>query len=137
MGPKKRRPLWWLVLLQGLAGLALGLLAIVAPLATAVALAYLFAAWAVLTGAFEIEAAIRLRDEIPGAGEWLLGLSGLLSVLLGVAILIAPGAGLLTWALIIGAYALAAGVLLLIVALRLRKSAASGGGTVGTPQNQV
>src|SRR4028119_369607 len=51
---EKHRRRWWALLLQGLAGVALGLLALVQPVATAVALVYLFAAWAILTGALEI-----------------------------------------------------------------------------------
>jgi uncharacterized membrane protein HdeD (DUF308 family) len=71
-----------------------------------------------VTGVLEIVAAIQMRKYI--TGEWLLALSGVASVLFGVALLINPAIGLLTLALIIGAYAVVFGVLLLLLGFRLR-----------------
>ncbi|MDB5059860.1 MAG: hypothetical protein JWO59_3332, partial [Chloroflexi bacterium] len=66
----------------------------------------------------------RLRQEI--TGEWLLGLTGLLSVIFGLLLIIFPGAGALTVVWLIGIYALLFGVLLLGLALRLRNGGALG-----------
>jgi uncharacterized membrane protein HdeD (DUF308 family) len=85
---------------------------------TALALVMLIGAWSIIIGAAEIAAAVRLRRQIEG--EWLLGLSGVLSVLFGILLLIAPGAGMVALAIWIGAYAIALGVLLVALALRLR-----------------
>ena len=76
-------PFPWGVLLAGLAGVAVGIVTFLSPGLTALALLYLIAAWAIVRGIFEIIAAIQLRKEIDN--EWLLGLSGLLSVALGAA----------------------------------------------------
>jgi uncharacterized membrane protein HdeD (DUF308 family) len=112
---RKRR--WWPLLLQGLVGIAAGIIAFIWPDITAVALLYLIAAWAVITGIFEIVAAVQLRKEIEG--EWLLALGGMASVIFGVLLMVFPSAGVLTVIWLIGAYAAAFGVLLLIVAFRL------------------
>jgi uncharacterized membrane protein HdeD (DUF308 family) len=109
---------WWALLIEGLLGLAAGVLTLLWPGLTALALLYLIAAWAVATGVFEIAAATRLRKEI--AGEWLLTLGGILSVGFGLALVLRPAAGALALIWLIGAYALGSGILLLVLALRLR-----------------
>jgi uncharacterized membrane protein HdeD (DUF308 family) len=113
---KKER--WGAMLLQGLVGLIAGAIAIFSPGIGALALTYLVAAWALVTGAFEIAAAIRLRKAIKG--EWLLLLAGLLSIVFAVLVAIFPGAGALTLVWWLGAYALAYGVVSLVLALRVR-----------------
>ena len=82
---------WWALLTEGLLGVGAGILTLAWPGLTALALLYLIAAWAVVTGAFEIAAAVRLRKEIEG--EWLLALGGILSVGLGLTLALRPGAG--------------------------------------------
>jgi uncharacterized membrane protein HdeD (DUF308 family) len=77
------------------------------------------AAWAVLTGIMEIVAAIRLRREI--RNEWMLGFGGALSIVLGFLMLFQPGAGGLVITLMVGAYALIFGILLLALSFRLRR----------------
>jgi uncharacterized membrane protein HdeD (DUF308 family) len=113
---------WWLLLVQGILGVLAGLVAIFWPGLTALALLYFIAAWAIVTGIMEIVAAVRLRQEIEG--EWALGLSGLLSVIFGVLLVVLPApAGLLSLVWLIGAYAVATGVLLVILAFRVRSEA--------------
>lgn len=109
---------WWMRLLEGVVGIAAGVTTLIWPGITALALLYLIAAWALVTGAFEIAAAIRLRRVIPG--EWLLVLSGITSIALGIALVIFPGPGALVLVLSIGAYALVSGALLIALSLRLR-----------------
>jgi uncharacterized membrane protein HdeD (DUF308 family) len=112
---------WGMLLLQGVIGIAAGFVALFIPGLTALALLYLIAAWAILTGATEIAAAVRLRKHIEG--EWVLALSGVLSILLGAFLFFFPGPGALAVVLWIGAYAMVYGILLMVLGFRLRKLA--------------
>jgi len=71
-----------------------------------------------ITGAFEIAAAVRLRRYIKG--EWLLALSGVMSLLFGILVFAFPGAGAVGIAWVLGIYAAAAGMVLIALGLRLR-----------------
>jgi uncharacterized membrane protein HdeD (DUF308 family) len=112
-----RQP-WWLLVLEGLVGIGIGVLTLVAPGVTALALLFYIAIWAIATGVLQIAAAIALREEIEG--EWLLGLGGLASVLFGALLVARPGAGALAVLWLIGAWALVFGVLLVILSFRVR-----------------
>ena len=112
---------FWALLIVGLLGIGAGVVTFMWPAITAIALLVIIAAWAVVMGICEIVAAIRLRREIQG--EWLLGLSGLLSVVLGLFLIVQPGAGALALIWVIGIYAIVFGVLLIALGLRLRKHA--------------
>ena len=109
---------WWIVLIQGLAGVGAGLVTLLWPGITALALLAVVAAWALVIGGLEIAAAIRLRKVI--TGEWLLVLSGIASITLGVLLALFPGPGALALVIWIGAYAIVSGVLLVALAVRLR-----------------
>ena len=78
----------------------------------------MIAAWALVTGIFEIVAAVRLRKLI--RGEWLLALGGVISFALGVLLLVFLAAGLLTIVFWTGAYAIMFGAAFLVLGLRLR-----------------
>jgi uncharacterized membrane protein HdeD (DUF308 family) len=81
----------------------------------------LVAAWALVTGLLQIGTALRLRKQL--TGEWALLGNGVLSVLFGVLLLLAPLLGTLVLSCWIGAYAFAFGILLAVLAFRLRRSA--------------
>jgi uncharacterized membrane protein HdeD (DUF308 family) len=108
----------WTVL-AGILGIAAGVVAAVWPGITALVLLVLIASWAIVTGAFEIVAAYRLREQIEG--EAMLALGGALSIAFGVLALLMPGAGALAVVWLIGAYAVATGIVLLIAAYRLNQ----------------
>ena len=113
-------PRWWLALV-GVFGIAAGVLTVLWPQITAVVLLMFIAAWAIAMGVMQIVGAIKLRNEI--GGEWLLIASGVLSVLFGVMLIAWPGAGALAMVLVIGAFAIMFGILMIGFSLRLRRHA--------------
>ena len=109
---------WWLAII-GLLGIAAGLVTFMMPGLTAVLLLLFIAGWAIATGVFQIIGAIKLRKEIDN--EWLLILGGIISVLFGVSMMLAPGAGALALVWVIGTYSVVIGAIFVALALRLRK----------------
>jgi uncharacterized membrane protein HdeD (DUF308 family) len=117
-GAAKPVPTWWLVVV-GVLGILAGLLTFLWPGITALVLIFFIGGWAIAHGIFEIIGAIKLRKEIDN--EWWLILAGALSVLFGIIVIAAPGAGALALLWVIGAYSLVFGILLVGLSLRLRK----------------
>ncbi len=118
---------------EGVLGLVVGLIAVIAPHAALRFLSIMIGLWALLTGALEIAAAIGTRSvdvSVPaarGAGgdgrvNWLLGIAGALSLILGGILVFSPGAGVVLITVLIGVYALGFGIALIALALRLRRA---------------
>jgi uncharacterized membrane protein HdeD (DUF308 family) len=103
---------------QGILSAILGILVFSWPGLTALALLYFIAVWAIIIGAVQIVSAVQLRREI--ANEWFLGITGALSVLFGLICFIYPRSGALAVIWIIGIYALLFGIMLIMLAFRLR-----------------
>jgi uncharacterized membrane protein HdeD (DUF308 family) len=108
----------WLAV-ESVAGVLIGVVTFAWPQATTLVLLWLIAAWAVVTGVVEVVAAVRLRREIQG--EWVLALSGVLSVLFGIALVAWPATGALALVTLIGAFAIVYGLALVMLSLRLRR----------------
>jgi uncharacterized membrane protein HdeD (DUF308 family) len=109
---------WGWMLVEGIVGIGAGLIAFFMPGVGALAIVWLVAAWAVITGVLEIGAAIRLRKIIEG--EWMLMLAGVLAILLGFFIMSRPGLGALLLTTWLGVYAIFAGIVTLFLAFRVR-----------------
>lgn len=120
-GSKGAGTSWWISLLEGLAGILVGVLTFFWPGATLMAMILLIAFWALLTGILEIIAAIRLRKAI--SDEWFLALSGAISILFGLILVISPGVGAVALVWIIGAYAIFFGMLMVFLGFKLKKLA--------------
>jgi uncharacterized membrane protein HdeD (DUF308 family) len=114
----------WLLLAEGVLGVLAGLITFFWPGMTALFLLFVISAWAIFTGLLKVVMAIFFRREVENA--WLMGLSGVLSVLFGVILAVLPGAGLLSLVWLIGIYALIVGVVLIVLGFRMRGQHASG-----------
>ncbi len=109
---------WWLSVLEGIVGIIAGIFALLFPGLAREALVLIIAVWAIVTGIFQIVAAIRLREQIQG--ELWLGLAGVASILYGVVLFLFPDAGALSLVWLIGGFAIVFGAFLLVMGWRLR-----------------
>jgi uncharacterized membrane protein HdeD (DUF308 family) len=108
----------WAHVVEGILQIAAGLASLRWPSVLVFSLSYLIAAWAMVIGVLRIIAAVRLRRAI--AGEWLLALTGLGTIALGLLFLSVPAAGAVAAVLWLGAYALVMGIALMALGWRLR-----------------
>jgi uncharacterized membrane protein HdeD (DUF308 family) len=112
------RARWGALIVLGVLGILAGVVAFVWPGITAITLVWIFAFWAIVAGVLQVSAAIRLRREVQG--EWLWIVSGLCTAVLGVLLLISPGAGALSLVWLIASLAVAWGILLVMLAFKLK-----------------
>jgi uncharacterized membrane protein HdeD (DUF308 family) len=109
---------WGWLLAEGIIGIVIGVITFFSVSTTALVLLYLIAFWAILTGIAEVVQAVQLRRVI--SNEWMLILGGAASVIFGLLLVIFPGTGALAVTWLIGLYAIIFGILLLVLAWRLR-----------------
>jgi uncharacterized membrane protein HdeD (DUF308 family) len=107
---------WGLLILEGIVDLAAGIVAVVWPAITLVALVWIVAVWAIISGALMLGAAFSLNIDY---GRWWLALGGVASIIFGILLIIEPFIGAVVLTLWIGAYALIFGVFLLVLAFQL------------------
>ncbi|HUL61514.1 MAG TPA: HdeD family acid-resistance protein [Methanocella sp.] len=115
---RRHEDYWWARLLHGLVSIAAGVAVFAWPGITLLVLAYIIAAYAIVTGILEILGAIELRKAIKG--ELLMLLSGLLLIAIGVLLIWRPGIGLIAMVQTIGIFAIAYGIVIAVLALRMR-----------------
>jgi uncharacterized membrane protein HdeD (DUF308 family) len=113
----ERNTYWVPYVLGGLGGIAIGAVTFFRPGVTALILVYFIAVWAIVTGIFQLVVSVDQAGEVKG--DWLIGLTGLLSIAFGTLIAIFPGSGALAILWLIGAYAIVLGVIQLVAAYRL------------------
>jgi uncharacterized membrane protein HdeD (DUF308 family) len=126
---------WGWLAFEGVASVIAGLLILLVPGLSAIALVFFIAAWSVITGVAQVVTAVRLRKQI--RHEWLLGLSGALSMAFGILVAAFPRAGALAIVVWIAAYAIVFGALMVALSLRLRAYGRHGERhvpTTGVPQ---
>jgi uncharacterized membrane protein HdeD (DUF308 family) len=107
---------WALLILQGLVSIAASAVAVIWPAMTLVALVWITAIWAIVSGALMLAAAFALNIDY---GRWWLALGGIASLVFGILLVIQPFIGAVVLTLWIGAYALVFGIFLLVLAFQL------------------
>ena len=122
---------WWVLLLEGLLGIAFGVITYQAPGITTLMLLLYIGFWAIATGVMRIILAVRLRHEI--TGEWWMVLGGLVSILFGMAMVSRPGAGALAVLTVIGVWSIVTGLSLVFLAFKVK----SIGGKVGALKERL
>jgi uncharacterized membrane protein HdeD (DUF308 family) len=118
---RRREDYWWARLLHGLVSIAAGIAVFVWPGITLLVLAYIIAAYAIVTGILEIIGAIELRKTIKG--ELLMLVGGILLIAVGILLILRPGIGVIALVQTIGVFAVAYGIIIAALALRLRSLA--------------
>lgn len=118
---KQQNPYWQWLFIGGILSILAGLVTLFAPNVTAILLLYYIAAWAIAIGIVEIFVALKLRAEINS--EWLLIITGALSVLFGFYLIFNPSAGIHTLLWLVATYAVVFGALIVAFSLKLKKLA--------------
>ena len=111
---------WWLIALRGLLGAIFGLIALILPFATILALVLLFSAYMIVDGAFSIAAAVRGYRQRDRWG--LVALQGIASLATGVLAFFWPGITVLAFVLLIAAWSIVTGCLLLLASFHIDSS---------------
>lgn len=112
------RERWWPFLIEGIVGIVIAGITFYDIRITLLALYLTIAAWAFVTGIFELVAAIQLRKMI--ANEFWLILGGIASIAFGILMVVYPLAGALALIWLIGAYAIIFGIIMIGFSFRLR-----------------
>ncbi|WP_236538874.1 HdeD family acid-resistance protein [Spiractinospora alimapuensis] len=122
---QEHRPRWWLVF-QGVLSVVLGALLLIWPTSGVLALVIVFGIWALASGIAQAVAAVQLRKEIPN--EWMLIVSAILTILVGLGLILLPLAGAFAIALLIGCFAILLGIAQIALGMRLRRAHRDGDG---------
>ena len=109
---------WWVLLLEGLLGIAFGLIALQAPGITATVLILYIGFWAMSTGVLRIVLAVRLRKEVEG--EWWMVLAGLVNIVFGLFMIMQPGAGALAVLWVVAIWSIVGGVFLVFLSFKVK-----------------
>jgi uncharacterized membrane protein HdeD (DUF308 family) len=117
-GPHPHR---WLLVVDGLIGIAAGIVTLFWPGITLLALIFVIGIRFILSGALQIAAAIQFKGEL--RVPVLYGLAGIASIILGVLAFIVPGITALVMVTMLAAFALVFGVMMLVLAFRVRRAA--------------
>jgi uncharacterized membrane protein HdeD (DUF308 family) len=110
---------WWIFIIRGLFAIIFGVLALMWPELTLFALVWLFGAYVLADGVFQVYSAISRREDFDR--WWLILLEGLFGIVFGVLTFAWPGITGLVLLILIAAWAFLTGMLEISAAIQLRK----------------
>ena len=107
---------WQAIVLRGVAGILFGLFAVMAPVAAATTIVLVFSIYLMADGFLAIASAIKAMRHKNSWG--LLALEGVVDIIASLVLFLMPGLALVTFVVIVAVWALFAGGLKLITAMR-------------------
>jgi len=113
-------PYWGWLVVQGVVSALAGVIALIWPGVTALALLFVVAFWAIMLGVGEIGGAFASRKRGSQAWGWTLA-AGILNVVFGIVLLAWPASGILALVWLVGIFTLAGGLTLILLAFRVRQ----------------
>jgi len=113
----QRHERWGYFILEGVANILAGVVALIWPAITVLVFVYLIAFWSIVSGILMVVAAFKLTG---AHGRWWMAIAGAMSVIFGILLAFMPIAGAVVLTLWLGVYAIVFGALLLVAAFRLR-----------------
>jgi uncharacterized membrane protein HdeD (DUF308 family) len=116
---KESRSAWQIV--GGIVSVLAGIVALVWPDITALVLAIVIGVWAVILGVSQIALAFEVKKTVRRWWLWLV--TGIVTTLFGLLIVIFPGAGILSLLGLLSAFAIVTGALLIASGIELRRLA--------------
>ena len=122
--PGLAKKIWIFAILRGVLGIIFGLIALFAPIATAIVLAIAIGAYAIVIGVFDIIEAIRHR----GSSSIVLPIVlGAVSILFGILVLVWPGISLAILVIMVGVWAIITGILQIMSSVRRHRAVPNSG----------
>jgi uncharacterized membrane protein HdeD (DUF308 family) len=110
---------WWVLVLQGILGIAFGVLAILNPAITLVTLALVFGAWALISGASQLAEGWRVAEH--RGRSWPFAVSGIVSIVAGVLAIVFPPAAISGLILFLAVWLIVSGVMEAYAAYQIRR----------------
>jgi len=110
---------WWVLVLQGVLGIVVAILAVLFPTIALTTLAFLFAAWAIVTGISHIAEGWRVAEH--RGRSWPFAVMGVLAIVAGVLAALVPGITILGLILLLGWWFVLQGAMEVYTAWRIRQ----------------
>lgn len=121
LSQRREEEYWWAMLFWGFMGIGVGVFTFLMPNAAIIGVLFLVAFWTITSGLLQLVVAMRLRKELKG--EWLLMLSGALSIIFGISLFVQPYSGVMALLWLLAIYAVVLGAILVLLSFKVKRFA--------------